>query len=71
MLNYIVTVLENLAKDNSCLEDSFDVEEFSEMLAAYIPGFDGITHSDVSNWIFDLVTTLRKESEKGKYLSAI
>ena len=35
MLGYIVEVLSNLGEEDS----SFDVDQFSEMIAAYVPEF--------------------------------
>jgi len=67
VLNYVATVLESLATESGKLEDSFDVEEFCEMLSAYFPGFESISHALVTQWICDLVDNLRKEAEKGQW----
>lgn len=65
VLNYVVTVLENLATETGSLEDLFDVEEFCEMLSAYFPEFEKIPHAVVTEWIFELVDSLRKlQAEK-------
>lgn len=37
VLGYIVSVLEQLGED-----EEFDVDEFVEIMAAYIPGFDTV-----------------------------
>lgn len=37
VLGYIVSVLEQLGED-----EQFDVDEFAEIMAAYIPGFDTV-----------------------------
>jgi len=69
ILNYVATVLESLAQEPGALQDSFDVEEFCEMLEAYFPGFEKIPHSMVTEWICDLVTNIRKESGAGTVFS--
>lgn len=66
VLNYIATVLESLAEESVDLRDTFDAEEFCEMLAAYFPGFESIPHSVVTQWICDLVASIRKEAESSK-----
>lgn len=38
LLSYITGVLEDLGSQQS-VEENFDVEDFAEMLEAYIPGF--------------------------------
>ena len=37
LLGYIVNVLEQLGED-----EEFDVDEFADIMAAYIPGFDEV-----------------------------
>lgn len=37
VLGYIESVLEQLGED-----EEFDVDEFAEIMAAYIPGFDAV-----------------------------
>lgn len=73
VLNYVVTVLENLACETGSLDDFFDVEEFYEMLSAYFPEFEKIPHTVVTEWIFELVESLRKikaekKGEMGGYI---
>lgn len=70
ILSYVVTVLENLASEISMgpLEDVFDVEEFCEMLTAYFPEFSSIPHAVVSQWVFDLVDSIRKSNNKGMFM---
>lgn len=65
MLSYVVTVLESLATESGNLEESFDVDEFCEMLSAYFPEFSNIPHEQVSQWIFDLVASLKELAQKG------
>lgn len=55
-----MTVLENLAAETGSMDDLFDVEEFCEMLSAYFPEFEQIPHTVVTEWIFELVDSLRK-----------
>jgi len=38
LLSYIIAVLEDLGSQES-VEENFDIEVFTEMLEAYIPGF--------------------------------
>ncbi len=64
----MASVLESLAMESGKLEDSFDVEEFCEMLTAYFPGFESIPHALVTQWIFDLVDNLRRQAEQSKSL---
>ena len=56
VLSYVVGVLEDLGED----EDGFDVEGFTEMLAAYSPEFAEIKPEQVCEWIFGLSTELTK-----------
>ena len=41
VLSYIVGCLEELGSENAA-EDAFDVDDFSEMMEAYLPGFTNI-----------------------------
>ena len=56
VLSYVVGILEDLGED----EDGFDVEGFTEMLAAYIPEFSEIRPEQVCEWIFGLSAELTK-----------
>ena len=38
VLSYMVSILEELGSDASA-DDAFDVESFTEMMDAYLPGF--------------------------------
>ena len=40
LLNYVIGVLENVNDDDN--DESFDIEEFIEVMAAYIPRFETI-----------------------------
>ena len=66
MLSYVVGILEDLGED----EDGFDVEGFTEMLAAYIPEFSEIRPEQVCEWIFGLSAELAKR-RKGECLRSL
>ncbi|PFX28090.1 CUE domain-containing protein 2 [Stylophora pistillata] len=55
VLCYIVNVLEQLGED-----EEFDVDEFAEIMAAYIPGFDAVNRDAVQSWMLDLADKLVK-----------
>ena len=65
VLEYVVSILEELGSDEEGQEDLFDVESFSEMLTAYFPDFATISHSSICDWIFELAVQLSK-SKKGE-----
>lgn len=68
MLNYVVSILEELGEENSGeVEDAFDAEGFCEMMAAYVPEFDAIRLPQVCVWMFELEASLRKVKEEGEY----
>ncbi|XP_078359701.1 CUE domain-containing protein 2-like isoform X2 [Oculina patagonica] len=60
VLGYIVSVLEQLGED-----EEFDVDEFAEIMAAYIPGFDAVNRDDVYTWMLDLTEKLVKTRTSG------
>jgi hypothetical protein len=41
VLNYMISILEDLGSPDAT-EESFDVDSFSEMMDAYLPGFCNI-----------------------------
>lgn len=55
VLGYIVSVLEQLGEDQE-----FDVNDFVEMMAAYIPRFDTVSREHVYSWLLDLAEKLVK-----------
>ncbi|XP_048865299.1 CUE domain-containing protein 2 [Brienomyrus brachyistius] len=59
LLSYITGVLENLGSRDS-MEENFDVDDFVEMLEAYIPGFAGIEGVKVCEMIFHLASKLAR-----------
>ncbi|XP_071830524.1 uncharacterized protein [Apostichopus japonicus] len=54
VLMYVVGVLEDVGND-----DDFDVDNFIEMIAAYVPGFHAIDVAVVCEWIFELSEKLK------------
>ncbi|XP_012694328.1 CUE domain-containing protein 2 [Clupea harengus] len=57
LLSYITGVLEDLGSQGS-VEENFDVEDFVEMLEAYIPGFGEIDNVKVCEMMFSLAAKL-------------
>ncbi|XP_004551719.1 CUE domain-containing protein 2 isoform X1 [Maylandia zebra] len=57
LLSYITGVLEDLGSQQS-VEENFDVEDFAEMLEAYIPGFAEIDSVKVCEMMFSLASKL-------------
>lgn len=55
VLGYIASVLEELGEDQE-----FDVDDFAEIMAAYIPGFDTVSREHVYSWMLDLAQKLGK-----------
>ncbi len=52
IIEYLVAVIEDVGT-------TFDFEDFLEMMTAYIPGFDGIHRSFVTDWLFDIAAKMR------------
>jgi len=44
VLEYMVSILQEL-EDSAASADLFDVEEFTEMMEAYLPGFQAVDRS--------------------------
>ncbi|XP_076016421.1 CUE domain-containing protein 2 [Genypterus blacodes] len=59
LLSYITGVLEDLGSQET-VEENFDVEDFAEMLEAYIPGFAEIDSVKVCEMMFSLASLLAK-----------
>lgn len=57
LLSYITGVLEDLGSQES-VEENFDVEIFTEMLEAYVPGFAEIDSVKVCEMMFSLASKL-------------
>lgn len=52
VLNYIIGIIEDLDADG--FTDEAELEQFLEMMEAYIPGFDKIKGPEVIKWMFQL-----------------
>ncbi|GBL72749.1 hypothetical protein AVEN_127976-1 [Araneus ventricosus] len=66
VLSYIIGVLESLGSANSP-DDVFDVDEFAEMMTAYLPAFSNIHSSHTYAWMLNLANRLKEDSrEKDK-----
>ncbi|KAI8504664.1 CUE domain-containing protein 2 [Branchiostoma belcheri] len=63
VLQYMTGVLEDLGSPDSS-EDSFDVDQFVEMMEAYQPGFGQIDSIQVCEWMFSLAGKLAQAREK-------
>ncbi|CAG2256369.1 unnamed protein product [Mytilus edulis] len=61
VLSYVVSILEDLGDDQNA-EENIDVDQFTEMIDAYIPGFCNIDSVEVCEWMFSLSTELVKEN---------
>ncbi|KAK2162709.1 hypothetical protein LSH36_93g06011 [Paralvinella palmiformis] len=62
-LSYMVSILEELGSADS-MEDIFEVEQFIEMMEAYLPGFGQIDSVTVSGWMFDLSDKLLNDEKR-------
>jgi len=55
VLEYMVSILEELG-NSAASDDLFDVEQFTEMMEAYLPGFQAVSRSSVIIYsVYDLV----------------
>lgn len=61
VLNYVLGILEDLGDGNGSSEE-MDVDEFIEMMDAYIPGFASIDSVAVCDWMFALAHQLSQTS---------
>ena len=57
VLSYMIGILEELG-DSTASEEVFDVEQFTEMMDAYLPGFHSFDSVTVSEWMFELASDL-------------
>ncbi|XP_022291004.1 CUE domain-containing protein 2-B-like [Crassostrea virginica] len=53
VLSYVISILEDLGDDRNA-EENIDVDQFVEMMDAYIPGFESIDSVKVCKWMFEL-----------------
>ncbi|KAG8190958.1 hypothetical protein JTE90_010822 [Oedothorax gibbosus] len=65
VLSYIIGVLESLGSAD-VPEDVFDVDEFAEMMTAYIPAFSNIHSYHTYAWMLNLAGCLKEISQKNK-----
>ncbi|XP_060063269.1 CUE domain-containing protein 2-like [Ylistrum balloti] len=57
VLDYVITILEDLGNGQDA-EENIDVDQFVEMMDAYVPGFGEITSVDICEWMFQLASNL-------------
>ncbi|XP_033741621.1 CUE domain-containing protein 2-like [Pecten maximus] len=57
VLDYVITILEDLGNGED-VEENIDVDQFIEMMDAYVPGFGEITSVDICEWMFQLSSNL-------------
>lgn len=57
VLSYMISILEELG-NNAADDDIFDVDQFTEMMEAYLPGFQDFNSVEVSEWMFELAGQL-------------
>lgn len=76
IITYMASVLKSLGENPTEFEPSFDVEEFTEMMAAFLPGFDSINSTLVTEWMFSLskrlehgIPSVSEKFPKGNYES--
>ena len=70
VLDYVVNIVEDVASSNS--DADFDVEEFCEMLTAYMPQTSDIAPELIADWMFKLANEMREiERSKGSILISI
>lgn len=68
VLSYVVSILETLATESG--DDGFDVDQFSEMMSAYLPAFSKINSAAVCEWMFQLASWLAKQQVDGKTVNS-
>ncbi|XP_052810489.1 CUE domain-containing protein 2-like [Mya arenaria] len=59
VLSYVLSILEDLG-DGASPEEDIDVDQFIEVMDAYIPGFGEIDSVKVCEWMFELASALKK-----------
>lgn len=62
VLSYVISILEDLGDDSNA-EENIDVDQFAEMMEAYIPGFGNIDSVKVCEWMFELSYTIRADNQ--------
>ena len=61
VLTYVVGILEDLTTSGD--EESFDVDDFCEMLTAYLPQTSTIPQPEITTWMFGLVQAQREAED--------
>lgn len=59
VLGYVVEVLLDIGKGDS----SFDVDQFVDMISAYIPEFASVDRGHVCGWAFELASHIKDQAE--------
>ncbi|ESO89250.1 hypothetical protein LOTGIDRAFT_183276 [Lottia gigantea] len=59
VLSYVLSIIEDLGDTNNP-EENIDVDQFIEMMSAYIPGFSQIPSMEIYDWMFDIASQLSK-----------
>ncbi|CAB4066663.1 unnamed protein product [Lepeophtheirus salmonis] len=65
LLDYVTSILEDLKEDSS----NFDLDEFYEMLTAYIPDSASIESEILADWLIRTACEQRKEEPQGSCIS--
>ncbi|CAG2219882.1 unnamed protein product [Mytilus edulis] len=63
VLSYVISILEDLGDDQNA-EENIDVDQFTEMMDAYIPGLSSIDSVEICEWMFSLSTELSKKKRE-------
>lgn len=63
VLSYVISILEDLG-DSENAEENIDVDQFIEMMDAYIPGFAEINSIEICEWMFELASVLSKKDQE-------
>ncbi|XP_076370233.1 CUE domain-containing protein 2-like isoform X2 [Tachypleus tridentatus] len=61
VLSYVMSLLETLGNVDE-VDDAFDVDMFTEMMAAYIPAFSTIKSEAICEWMFELAREMTSTS---------
>lgn len=62
VLSYVISILEDLGDDSNA-EENIDVDQFAEMMEAYIPGFGTIDSVKICEWMFELSKTITTDNQ--------
>lgn len=71
VLSYVVGIVESLFIDDDASQDLFDVDQFSEMMAAYIPSFANINCKAITEWMLKLSASLDTKTKIGSISDTI